>query len=96
MWVKKQELGTDVEQVTVSKLGKEYDKAIYYHPAYLTSMQSTSCEMRGWINHKLDKSDKSQNCQQKYQQPQICRGHHSNGRKQRGTKERLDDGERGK
>ena len=36
-----------------SKLGKEYDKAIYCHPAYLTSMQSTSCEMLCWMNHKL-------------------------------------------
>ena len=45
---------TDVEQVTVSKLGKKYDKAVYYYPAYLTSMQSTSCEMSGWRNHKLE------------------------------------------
>ena len=43
-----------MEQVTVSKLGKEYDKAVYCHPAYLTSMQSTSCEMLGWINRKLE------------------------------------------
>ena len=37
-----------------SKLGKEYDKAVYCHPAYLTSMQSTSCKMLGWMNHKLE------------------------------------------
>ena len=40
-----------MEQQTGSKLGKEYFKAVYCHPAYLTSMQSTSCEMPGWINH---------------------------------------------
>ena len=37
-----------------SKLGKEYDKAVYCHPAYLTSMQSTPCEMPGWMNHRLE------------------------------------------
>ena len=36
------------------KLGKKYDKAVYCHPAYLTYMQSTSCEMPGWMNHKLE------------------------------------------
>ena len=36
------------------KLGKEHVKAVYYHPAYLTSMKSTSCKMLGWINHKLE------------------------------------------
>ena len=45
---------TDVEQRTVSKLGKEYVKAVYCHLAYLTYMQSTSCEMLGWMNHKLE------------------------------------------
>ena len=53
MQVKKQQLELDMEQWTVSKLGKEYIKAVYCHPAYLTSIQSTSCEMPGWINHKL-------------------------------------------
>ena len=43
-----------MEQQTGSKLGKEYVKAVYWHPAYLTSMQSTSCEMLGWMNHKLE------------------------------------------
>ena len=38
---------------TGSKLGKEYDKTVYSHPAYLTSMQSTSCEIPGWVNDKL-------------------------------------------
>ena len=44
----------DMEQQTGSKLGKEYVKAVYCHPAYLTYMQSTSCEMLGWIKHKLE------------------------------------------
>ena len=43
-----------MEQQTGSKLGKEYGKAIYCHPAYLTYMQSTSCEMLGWMKHKLE------------------------------------------
>ena len=43
----------DMEQ-TDSKLGKEYIKALYCHPAYLTYMQSTSCEMLGWKKHKLE------------------------------------------
>ena len=54
MKVKKQQLKPDMEQWTGSKLGKEHDKVAYYHPAYLTSMQSTSCEIPGWMNHKLD------------------------------------------
>ena len=43
----------DMEQQTGSKLGKEDEKAVYCHPDYFTYMQSTSCEMPGWINHKL-------------------------------------------
>ena len=54
MQVKKQQLEQDVEQQIGSKLGKEYVKAVYCHPAYLTSMQSTSCEMLGWKKHKLE------------------------------------------
>ena len=54
MQVKKQELKLDIEQQIGSKPGKEYMKAIYCHPAYLTDMQSTSCEMPGWIKHKLE------------------------------------------
>ena len=53
MQVKKQQLELDVEQWTGSKLGKEYIKAVYCHPANLTCMQNTSCEMPGWMNHKL-------------------------------------------
>ena len=47
-------LEPDMEQRTDSKLGKEYVKAVYCHPAYLTSMQSTSCEMPGWMKYKLE------------------------------------------
>ena len=51
--VKKQQLELDMEQQIGSKLGKQYIKAVYCHPAYLTSLQSTSCEMPGWMKHKL-------------------------------------------
>ena len=54
MQVKKQQLKTDMEQQTGLELGKEYVKAVYCHPAYLTYMQSTSCEMPGWMKHKLE------------------------------------------
>ena len=47
MQVKKEQLKSDMEQRTGSKLGKEYDKAVYCHPAYLTSKQSISCKMPG-------------------------------------------------
>jgi len=52
--VKKQQLEQDVEQQTGSRLRKEYVKAVYCHPAYLTYIQSTSCEMLGWMKHKLE------------------------------------------
>ena len=54
MQVKKQQLELYMEQQTGSKLGKEYFKAVYCHHAYLTYMQSTSCEMPGWMKHKLE------------------------------------------
>ena len=54
MQVKKPQLGLDMDQQTGSKLGKEYVKAVYCHPAYLTYMQSTSCEMPDWMKHKLE------------------------------------------
>ena len=54
MQVKKQQFELDMEQQTGSKVGKEYIKAIYCHPAYLTYMQSTSWEMLGWMKHKLE------------------------------------------
>ena len=54
MPVKKQWLDLDMEQCSSLKLGEEYIKAVYCHPAYLTYMQSTSCEMPVWMNHKLE------------------------------------------
>ena len=54
MQVKKQQLELDVEQQTGSKSEKEYIKAVYFHSAYLTYMQSTSCEMLDWMKHKLE------------------------------------------
>ena len=62
MKVKEEQLELDMEQQTGSKLGKEYVKAVYCHSAFLTYMQSTSCEMSGWMKHKLN-----QDCQEKYQ-----------------------------
>ena len=54
MQVKKQQVKLDMEQQTGSKSGKEYEKAVYCHPAYLTYMESTSYEMLGWMKHKLE------------------------------------------
>ena len=54
MQVKKQQLESYMEKQTSSKLGKKYVKAVYYQPAYLTYMQSTSCKMPGWMKHKLE------------------------------------------
>ena len=57
MHIKKQQLETDMEQQTSSienQLGKEYIKAIHCQPAYLTYMQNTSCEMSGWMKHKME------------------------------------------
>ena len=54
MQVKKQLLEPDMEQMTGSKLEKEYDNNVYCHPAYLTYMQSPSYKMPGWMNHKQE------------------------------------------
>ena len=54
MHIKNQQLESDMEQMTGSTLCKEYNKAIYCHPAYLTYMQSTSYKMLGWMTHKLE------------------------------------------
>ena len=54
MQVKKQQLELYMEQWTVSKVGKEEEKSVYCHPAYLTYRQSTACETLGWMNHKLE------------------------------------------
>ena len=72
MQVKKKQLELNMEQYTGSKLGKEYIKAVYCHPDCLTYMQSTSCEMLGWLHHKLE-SD----CWEEHEQPQICRWYHT-------------------
>ena len=90
MQVKRQYLELDMEQLTDSKLGKEYVKTVYCHPAYLTSVQSTSCEMPGWMKDKLESRllgeiSVTSNMQMT---PPLCR-------KWRGTKEPLDEGERG-
>ena len=90
MQVKKQQLEPDMEQQTDSKLGKEYIKALYCHPAYLTYMQSTSCEILGWMNHKPESrllGEKSITSDMQMTPPY--------GRKWRGTKEPLDESERG-
>ena len=89
MQIKNQWLKPEVEQWAGSKLEKGYFKEVYCHLASLTSMQSTSCEMPGWMNPKLD-----QDCWEEYQQPQICRWYHSNSRKWRETEEPLDECER--
>ena len=57
MQVKKQQLELDIELWTGSKLGKESFKAVYYYPSYLTYTQSISCEMPGWMKHKLELRD---------------------------------------
>ena len=53
MQIRKQQLEPDMEQWTGSKLRKNYIKTVYYHPAYVTYMQITSCEMPGWMKHNL-------------------------------------------
>ena len=89
MQVRKQQLELDMEQQTGSKSGKEYVKTVYCHPAYLTYMQSISCEMPGWMKHKLDSK-----LLEEISVTQIHRWHHLCGRKQRKTKESLDESER--
>ena len=54
MQVRKQHLELNMEQQTISKLRREYIKAVYCHPANLNYMQSASCEMPGWMKHKLE------------------------------------------
>ena len=54
MQVKKQQLESDMEQWTGSKMGQDYVKTVYCHPTYLTLMQSASCEMLGWMKNKLE------------------------------------------
>ena len=81
----KQQLEPDMGQQTGSKSGKEYVKAIYCHPAYLTYMQNTSCEMLSWMNHKLESrllGEITLTSDMQMTPPFY-------GRKQRGTKESL-------
>ena len=82
MQIKKQQLELDMEQQTGSKSGKEHVKSAYCHPAYLTYVQNTSCEMLGWMEHKLESRLPGEI-------------YYPYGRKQRGTEEPLDEGERG-
>ena len=78
MQVKKQQLEVDMEKQTGSKTGKQCIKAVYCHPAYLTYVQSTSCEM-GWMNRKLDSSLLGEISITS--DMQICRFYHPYGRK---------------
>ena len=90
MQVNKQWLGSHMEQLTGSNMEKEYVKVVYCHPAYLTYMQSTSWETLGWTKHKLESRLPGE-----ISTTSICRWHHPYGKKQRGTKEPLDEGEKG-
>ena len=89
MQVKKPQLKLNMEQWADSKMGREYGKAVYCHPCYLTSIQSTSCKMPGWMKHKLESRlprEMSITLDMQMTLPY--------GRKWRGTKESLDEGER--
>ena len=91
MQIKKQQLELDMEQRTGSKLGKVYVKGVYCHPSYLAYMQSTSCETPDWMKHKLESRLPGE--------ISIISGMQMTplfGRKQRGTKKPLDEGEREK
>ena len=79
-----------MEQLTGSKLGKEYNKAVYCHPACLTSLQSTSFKMPGWMKHKLESRVPGEISMTSDMQMTP-----SYGRKGRGAKEPLDESERG-
>ena len=79
-----------MEQWTGSKFGKDYIKAVYCHPAYLTYRQNISCEMPGWMNHKLE-SRLWRDMSKTLDMQMIP----LDGRKSRGTKESLGEGERG-
>ena len=83
---KKQQLDSYMEQQTCSKLEKEYIKAVYCHPAYLTYIQSTSCKIPGWIKHKLESRLLGEISNFRYADDTTLVGR---------TKEPLDEGERG-
>ena len=86
MQVKMQQLGPDMEQQTGSKLGKEYIKVVYCHPDYLTHMQTISCELPGWMKHKLETKLPGETSTTSDMQITPL-----SGRKQKGTKEPLDE-----
>ena len=90
MQVKKQQSEPDMEQWTGSKLGKEYVKAVYCHPGYLTYMQSTLCKILGWMKHKLESRLQGEISitSDMHMTPPLCS-------KRRGTKEPLDESKRG-
>ena len=85
-----QQLKLDMEQHTGSKLGNKYIKPVYFHPTYLTFMQSTLCKNWTWWSTSWN-----QDWWDKYQSLQICKRHHPYDRKWRVIKEALDEGERG-
>ena len=89
MQVRKQQSELDMEQWTGSKLGNKYVKPEYCHPAYLTYMQSTLCEMLGWMKHKLESR-----LQGKISITSDMQMTPTYGRKRRRTKEPLDESER--
>ena len=89
MQVKKQQLEPDMEQQTGSKLGKEYIEAVYCLLACLTFMQSQSREMLGWIKHKLESR-----LPEEIAIISDMQMTHPSGRKLRGTKDHLDEGQR--
>ena len=89
LYAGQEEMEPDMEQWTGSKLGKEYVKAVYFHPAYLTSMQSTSCKMSRWMKHKLELPGEISVTSDMQMTPPY-------GTKQRGTEGPLDKNERGK
>ena len=93
MWVKKQWLEPCMKQLVGSRLRKEYDRAVCCHPVCLPCTLSTYT-LYIMRNARLDTSW-NQDRRKKPQQPHICRWYHSNGRKWRGTKEPLDEGEGG-
>ena len=88
MQVKKQQLELDMKQQSDSKLEKEYVKGVYCHPAYLTYLQSTSCEMLGWMKYKLESRlpGEISITSEKQMTPPL---------RQRRTKEPLDESARG-
>ena len=90
MQVRKQQLELDMQQQTGSKLGKEYIKAVYYHSAHLTSMQSISCKMPGWMNDKLESRLLGEISTTSDMQTIAL-----SWQKVKGTEEPLDEGQRG-